>query len=236
MADTAGAMKRFFEVATPTGSPEGFGVALDGRAVRTPAGRPLAVPSEALALAMVAEWAAQGDKVDFATMPMNGLANAAIDRVSTEHAAFAANLASYAESDCLAYRAADPAELAARQSDVWDPILEWARLRYDIAIHTTAGIVHRPQPTATIDRLAAAVAAFDAFRLTGLSPLVTVSGSLVIALAVAEGALDAESGFRAGQLDELWQAEQWGEDDLAIRTRTAHQADFRAGARFLSLL
>ena len=229
-------MKRFFDVATPTRAADGFGVALDGRAVRTPAGRSLAVPGEALALAMVGEWAAQGDKIDFATMPMNGLANAAIDRIAVNREAFADSLAGYAETDCLAYRAAEPPPLAARQSDIWDPILDWARLRYDVAIHTTPGIVHCPQPTETVARLRAAVAAFDAFRLAGLSPLVTVSGSLIVGLAVAEGALDAESGFRAGQLDELWQAEQWGEDDLALRTRAAHEADFKAGARFLSLL
>jgi chaperone required for assembly of F1-ATPase len=229
-------MKRFFDVAAPTSGADGFGVALDGRPVRTPAGRALTVPSEALALSMAAEWAAQGDKVDFATMPMNGLANAAIDRIAMDRDGFARGLASYAQGDCLAYRAAEPPSLAARQNDVWDPILDWARLRYDIVIRTTTGIVHCPQPDETVARLAAEVAALDPFRLAGLSPLVTVSGSLIVALAVADGALDAESGFRAGQLDELWQVEQWGEDDLALRTRAAHQADFKAGARFLSLL
>ena len=160
----------------------------------------------------------------------------AIDRIAPDRAPYAEGLARYVESDLLCYRADSPAELVARQRAAWDPLLDWAQRRYDVHFSVTAGIVHTPQPEATVARLAEAVAARTAFELAGLSPVVTVTGSLVAALALLEGAADAATVWRAAEVDEDWQAEQWGEDDLARRARDAHRADFDAGARFLSLL
>lgn len=230
-------MKRFYKAVAAVPTDGAFAIHLDGRAVKTPARHPLIIPAApALARAVAAEWAAQEDKVDPRTMPLTGLANAAIDGVAPDRDTFAAGLAAYGETDLLCYRADGPADLVTRQAAIWDPLLDWASGRYDIAFAVATGIVHRAQPPATLARLAEAVAARDTFALAALSPLVTISGSLVIALAVAEGAIDPGSAFDAAHLDELWQAEQWGEDSLAADARTARRADFTAAARFLSLL
>lgn len=225
-------MKRFWKDVTI----EGQGIALDGKPVRTPGRVPLVLPSPALAEAVADEWRAVGETIDPRAMQLTGLANAAIDRVAPDTATFAAGLAAYGESDLLYYRAELPEPLIERQRKAWDPLLDWARHRYDVHFETAAGVMHRAQPPATIARLAEAVGALDAFRLAGLSPVVTVSGSLVAALALIEGAAAAETVWQAAQIDEAWQAEMWGEDALATQARDAHRADFMAGARFLDLL
>jgi chaperone required for assembly of F1-ATPase len=225
-------MKRFWR----TVSVEDGEVRLDDRPVRTPGRSPLAIPYPRLAEAIAEEWRAVEGDIDPRAMPLTGLVNAAIDRIAPDRAPYAEGLARYVESDLLCYRADSPAELVARQRAAWDPLLDWAQRRYDVHFSVTAGIVHTPQPEATVARLAEAVAARTAFELAGLSPVVTVTGSLVAALALLEGAADAATVWRAAEIDEDWQAEQWGEDDLARRARDAHRADFDAGARFLSLL
>lgn len=225
-------MKRFWK----TVSIEDNGIALDGKPVRTPGRAPLTLPTGALAEAVAEEWRAVGETIDPRAMPFTGLANAAIDRIAIDTAAFAAGLAAYGESDLLYYRAAEPAPLVERQHAAWNPLLDWARSRYDVHFETTIGVMHRAQPPATIARLAEAVATLDAFRLAALSPVVTVSGSLVAALALLEGAADADTVWHAAQIDEAWQAEMWGEDYLATQAREAHRADFMAGAHFLALL
>lgn len=225
-------MKRFWKQVEVA---EG-GITLDGKPVRTPGRAPLTLPTPALADAVAEEWRAVGETIDPRAMPLTGLANAAIDRIAADPASFATGLARYGESDLLYYRAAEPEPLVARQQAAWDPLLDWARGRYDVHFETVTGIIHRAQPPATLARLSEAVAALDPFRLAGLSPVVTVSGSLVAALALLEGAADADAVWAAAQIDEAWQEEQWGSDDLALRARAAHRADFDAGARFLALL
>lgn len=226
-------MKRFYKDATVT--PEG-GVSLDGRSVRTPMGAMLTLPNAQLAEAVAEEWQRQPEDVDPRSMPLTGLSNAAIDKVAADHAGFASGLAAYAEGDLLCYRADDQPDLAARQEAVWDPILDWARGRYDVSFTLVAGIMHQPQPPETVRRLKEAVFARDAFVLAALSPMVTISGSLIIPLAIEEGVLDAMAGFDAAHLDELWQAELWGEDALAVQPREARRVDFMAGVRMLELL
>lgn len=226
-------MRRFYKSADVG---EGNLVMLDGRPVRTPGRAPLAPPSARLAGAIAEEWDAQGERVDPRSMPLTGLANAAIDRIAPAKEAFAQGLAVFGESDLLCYRAEGPAPLVARQAERWDPLLDWARGRYGIAFTVTSGITHRAQPAETVERLAAAVQARDPFELAGLSPLVTVSSSLVIALALAEGAVGLDAAWDAAMLDEQWQAEQWGEDAEAAMALAGRRADFAAAARFLSLL
>lgn len=226
-------MKRFYTAVSVM--PDG-GVALDGRPVRTPARAPLRAPTMALAETIAQEWAEQGDLIDPRAMRFTGLTNAAIDRVAPDPGAFAAGLAVYGESDLLCYRAESPETLVRRQAEAWDPLLAWAATRYDVAFTVTAGIVHRPQPAATLDRLSAATAARDSFALAGLSPLVTISGSLVAALAVAEAAVAPDPAWAAVTVDESWQAERWGEDALAAQALEARRADFMAAAAFLALL
>ena len=225
-------MKRFYkEVAVADGQ-----ILLDGRPVKTPARAGLVLPTAALAEAVAAEWRAQEEEIDPRTMRLTGLGNAAIDRIAPDLAAFTRPLAAYAESDLLCYRADAPPELAARQAEAWDPLLAWARGRFDVHFTVTSGIVHAPQPDATIARLGEALAAYEAFHLAGLAPLITIGGSLVTALALAEQEIDPDSAFDLTHLDELWQARRWGEDRLALEARAARKRDFMAAAQLLALL
>jgi chaperone required for assembly of F1-ATPase len=228
-------MKRFYKQADVTGDGP-FGVALDGRPLRTPARAALAVPTRALAEAIAAEWNGQGAEILPRTMPLTGLSNAAIDRVAPDPTAFADGLSVFAENELLAYRAEHPPVLVAHQAAHWDPWLAWARARYDIDFATVAGIIHLAQPPATLARLATAYRGFDAYQLAALNPVVTISGSAVIGLAVAEGAMDAQAAWAIGHLDELWQAEQWGKDPLAEAGHAERQGDLAAAVRMLALL
>jgi chaperone required for assembly of F1-ATPase len=169
-------------------------------------------------------------------MPLTGYANAAIDKIAPDTAGFAAGLASYGETDLLCYRAENPPELATRQAQIWDPLLDWAGARYDIAFVVTAGIAHRAQPPETLARLSTAIAARSPFELAVLSPVVTIGGSLVVALMLAEAAITADAAFDATHLDELWQAELWGEEWMAADARALRRADFVNSARMLALL
>jgi chaperone required for assembly of F1-ATPase len=229
-------MKRFYKEATCEARETGFAVLLDGRPVRTPARAELLLPTQALADAVTAEWNTQGEKVDPRAMVFTGLANAAIDRVAPDPAASAATLARYGESDLLCYRSEGPQPLVRRQAESWDPLLLWARRRFDVDFEIVTGVIHRPQPARTVEQLAKAVEARDAFALAAFSPLVTISGSLVIALALDEGAVDRGTAWAAATLDEAWQAEQWGEDALAAAALKARRVEFEAAWRFLSLL
>jgi chaperone required for assembly of F1-ATPase len=225
-------MKRFYEAATAS---EGE-ILLDGRPVVTPARNRLALPTEALAVAVAAEWNAQSGDVLPRTMPLTGLANAAIDRVAPDRDSFAAGLAAYGESDLLCYRAEGPASLVERQSLEWDPILAWARRRYDVDFEIVSGIMHRRQPPHTVARLGHAVATLGAFELAALAPLVTIAGSLVIALALFEDGIGFDRAWAAATLDEAWQAERWGEDSEAAARIEARRVEFEAAWRFLRLL
>jgi chaperone required for assembly of F1-ATPase len=229
-------MKRFYKQATVSPEAGGVAVLLDGRPVRTPARNLLRVPTEELAEAIAGEWNAQGEKVEPHRMPLTGLANAAIDRVVPDPAAFARTLAEYGESDLLCYRAEGPQSLVERQERIWDPLLGWARTRFGIEIETIAGVIHRRQPSATVDQLGRAVAARSAFQLAGLAPLVTIAGSLIIALALAEGAIGLEAAWDAAMLDEAWQAEQWGADPLAAASLENRWREFEGAYLFLTLL
>jgi chaperone required for assembly of F1-ATPase len=211
-------------------------VKLDDRPLRTPARAALVVPTEALANAIAEEWRPVENDVDPRAMPMTGLANAAIDRVMPERRAFAGGVARYAEADLACYRSEWPPELVSRQAEKWDDLLAWARRRYDVDFCSTSGIIHVPQPQATIERLDHAVAALDAFRLAGLSPLVTIGGSLVAGLAVVEKAITPEVAWQAVSIDERWQLEQWGEDAEGAAAMENRRRDFFAAACFLQLL
>ena len=214
----------------------GWSVRLDGKPLRTPARAELAVPTVDLAEAIAEEWRSVADEIDPRAMPLTGLANAAIDRVAPAKQTFAAGLAHYAEADLACYRSEWPPELVDRQTASWDPLLAWARHRFDVDFSTTAGLMHVAQPAATVERLTHEVAALNPYQLAGLSPLVTVGGSLVAALAVFEGAISPESGWLAVSVDDRWQIEQWGTDADAEFALDNHRADFLAGARFIELL
>lgn len=229
-------MKRFWKDVSVTRDEGGWGVSLDGRPVKTPARVALAVPSERLADAIANEWRGVGETIDPRSMPLTGLVNAAIDRVAPDRKAFAAGLAKYAEADLACYRAEGPQVLVERQEQSWDRLLGWARRRYDVDFALTNGLMHVPQAAATVERLTHAVAALEPFQLAGLSPMVTVGGSLVAALAVLENAIPVEDAWDAVSIEERWQLEQWGSDKEAEAAMDNRREDFFAAARFLELL
>ena len=229
-------MKRFWKDVAVVAAEGGWSVELDERPIRTPARELLVVPTEALAQAIANEWSSVGERVDPRAMPLTGLANAAIDRVTPDKATFAADLAKYSEADLACYRADTPQKLVERQAEQWDALLSWARRRFDVDFVTTAGITHVQQPPATIDRLSHAVAALNPFQLAGLLPLITTGGSLIAALAVLEGGFTPDQAWEAVSVDDRWQLEQWGADEEAETALENRRADFMAASRFLELL
>jgi chaperone required for assembly of F1-ATPase len=229
-------LKRFWKTAGIAAEDGGWGVRLDGRALRTPARALLVVPTRALAAAIAGEWDAVEETVDPRAMPMTGLANAAVDRVAADPHAFARGLALYGESDLTCYRADGPSELVRRQCESWDKLLGWARRRYDVDFATATGVIHVSQPEATVQRLAHAVTTLDAFHLAALSPLVTIGGSLVAGLAVVEGAVSVADAWNYVSIDERWQLEQWGSDSEAELALENRRSEFFAAARFLELI
>jgi chaperone required for assembly of F1-ATPase len=229
-------VKRFWTDVTVEPEGEGWAIKLDGRPVRTPARAALAVPAEALAEAIAVEWRAVGESIDPRSMPLTGLANAAIDRVAVDRQAFVSGLARYAEADLACYRAEGPSALVTRQEQEWDKLLAWGRRRFGVDFVTTSALTHVAQPPATVERLSHAIVALDPFRLAGLSPLVTIGGSVVAALALLEKASTPEGAWDAVSVDERWQIEQWGADAEAEAALQHRRDDFLAAARFLALL
>jgi chaperone required for assembly of F1-ATPase len=228
-------VKRFWKAASVV-EDGGFAIELDGRRVKTPARAELALPTRALAEAIAGEWNECGERVNPRAMPLTGLANAAIDRIGPDKESFAASIARYAESDLTCYRAEGPETLVRWQSESWDALLAWARRRYDVDFECVSGVMHVPQPEETVRKLGHAVATLDAFRLAGLSPLVTIGGSLVAGLAVLEEMMPADAAWDSVSLDDRWQLEQWGDDSGARATLDGRRRDFLAAARFLELL
>ena len=229
-------MRRVYKSVATRVAEGGWGVALDGRPLRTPAKRELVVPSEPLAAAIAAEWDAQVHDIRPATMPLTQLAATAIDRTAEKHAEIAADVANYAGTDLVCYRAEHPPALAARQEAAWQPLIDWAAGRYDAGLAITTGIVPVAQSPASLKVYAGVVGALDHFRLTALQAATGACGSLVIALALYEGRIDAAAAFDLSQLDETFQIEAWGEDAEAAARRVALAAEINAVARFLGLL
>ncbi len=229
-------MKRFYKDVAVISGEAAHEIQLDGRPVRTPARAALALPTARLAEAVAEEWRRQGDTVDPRSMPFTGLANGAIDQIAPNRESFAAGIANYGTSDLLCYRAEGPAELVDREAAAWDPLLDWARRRYDVTFRVTQGIIPVDQPPETLERLDAAVRAFDPFPLAGLSTLVTLSGSLVCGLAIVEGGHDADAIWTASEIDEAWEVEQWGEDAEAAARSARRREEFAMARRFCELV
>jgi chaperone required for assembly of F1-ATPase len=231
--DTA---KRFYKEAGVIAVPGGWGIALDGKNVRTPAKNPLVLQSRALAEAIAAEWNAQAAKIRPDTMPLMQLASTAIDRVAPDRARIVAETAAYAGTDLVCYRAEGPGELVRRQAAAWDPLIDWVRDRFDVALATANGVIAVRQSETGLAALARVVEAQDDLSLTALSVATGAAGSLVIGLALLEGRLTPEEAASAAHLDELYQAERWGIDPEAERRRAGQAADLAYARRFLDLL
>lgn len=229
-------MKRFYKDVSVAAADDGFQVLLDGRPVKTVGGKPQLVPSRALADALAAEWAAQGEQIAPATLVLRDMADYAIDAVAPDPAAAVSALLPYGETDTLCYRGDADEALHDRQMVVWEPLLHLAEQRWDIAFERVNGILHRPQPEATLARLRAVLAAKDGFTLAALRSLAGLSASLVIGLLALEPSQDAETLWNAANLEEDWQVELWGKDYEAEALRAKRYSDFLAAMRFAQLV
>lgn len=230
------AAKRFWTEVSVVETPGGFGVRLDDRVLRTPAKAELVVPTRALAEGIAAEWRAIEGEIRPDALPFTRSANVAVDRIATDPGPLVAHLAGYGETDLLCYRAEGPVGLQARQAAAWDPPLAWAAADLGALLAVTEGVAHRAQDPSSLAVLREAVAAHDPFALAALSELVTLTGSLVLGLAVARGALGAPEAWAASRLDETWQEEQWGVDDEAADMARVRENDFLRAATLLELL
>lgn len=227
--------KRFWKQATAEPCDGGFTVRLDGRAVKTPAKRPLVVPTLAMAQAIAAEWDAQQGAVKPETMPVTRAANSALDKVAEQFDEVADLLIAYGGSDLLCYRATGPEGLVNRQAAGWNPLLDWAAQDLSAPLTVTSGIVHVDQPQASLDRLAALVRAYSPFQMAAFHDLVAISGSLILAIAVTRSRLSADEAWSLSRIDETWQAELWGVDDEAAALEASKHAALREAARFYGL-
>jgi chaperone required for assembly of F1-ATPase len=227
--------RRFYEEVALRDDPAGFAVVLDGRPIRTPARRTLALPREPLAEAVASEWGGQSAYIDPATMPMTRLANTIIDGVAAAADELAADILKYLGSDLLCYRAATPSALVARQSLHWDPIVAWAKSALGAEFVTVQGITHVRQPDEAIKR-ASAVTPHDPWRLGAAHAITALTGSALIALAMVRGDIGIDAAWAAAHVDEDWNMEVWGRDELGLRRRAYRLAEMQAAARVLAEL
>jgi chaperone required for assembly of F1-ATPase len=212
-----------------------YRVVLDGRAVRTPAREVLAAPRRALAEALAAEWQAQRDVIDPARMPLNRLVNTIIDGVTRSKLAVAAELERYVASDLVFYRAEGPQALVERQAAAWDPVLAWVHAALGAEFHSTRAMMHLVQPADSLRAVAAAIPS-EPWQLGALHAMTTLTGSVLIALAFAFGELSVEQAWSAAHVDEDWNMEFWGRDELALERRACRFAEMQAAAEVLRAL
>lgn len=227
-------VKRFYRNVTIERVDGGYAVALDGRQIRTQGeGLPQTLPTRRLADLLAQEWARQGETIDLSGFPARALADYAIDRVAPDRCAAADRLLRFIDTDTLCYRA-DPEEpLHRRQMEVWDPILARFEQRTQSRLVRVSGVVHRPQPAATLAVVKAQLIEWDAFALAGLEALASLAASLIVALEVAEPDADAAALWAAAALEEEWQAELWGREAEAEARRASRRAEFMAAREFV---
>jgi chaperone required for assembly of F1-ATPase len=225
--------RRFYATTATAAVADGYAVRLDDKPIRTPARRVLAAPTLALAEAIAAEWQAQKDVIDPAKMPLTRLANAIIDGVADTPQPVAAEIAKYLASDLLLYRAGSPPGLVERQAHHWDPILAWARQALGADFKLGEGVVYVAQPEAALAAACTAIP-LEPWRLGAVHAITTLTGSALIALAMARGALSADAAWQAAHVDEDWNMAQWGRDELATARREFRFAEFQAAATVLA--
>lgn len=229
--------KRFYSQARPGLAGGRFGVFLDGRPVRTPARNLLELPSEAAAALVAAEFDAQREHVDPAAMPVTRLVNTVVDGVAPDPSPVRDDMFRFAACDLVCYRAGSPRGLAQRQALRWDPLVEWLRDEAGANLVLAEGVMHVEQPAEAVAAVGRRLAAFvDPFALGALHSVTTLTGSVVIALAVGEGRLDVAAAWEAANVDEQWNVEQWGEDAEAERRRAGRRMELQAAALLLAAL
>ncbi len=228
-------MKRFWKDVGIETADGGWRVTLDGKPIRTKGGAAQVVPTRALAETLAEEWRAQGETIDPTAFPLRDLADFALDHVRADRAGPIATLLRYAETDTLCYRADPDEPLWNRQIALWDPLLAAAEARHSVRFERVSGVVHRPQPAATLTRLGEVLAAQDDFSLSALSTLAPLSASLTVALAALEPEADTPALYAVANAEQDWQAELWGWDLEAERQRARGLAAFEVAARFARL-
>ncbi len=232
-------MKRFWHQALAQQGSAGWSILLDGKPMHIPGGAALLVPGETLARAIAAEWhqagGAQGGEMSMEDVPLTRLAGTAQDRIAPDPAPVAEALARYAETDLLCYRAEHPLPLVVRQAREWQPWLDWLAETYGARLQPTAGVVHLKQDPAALEAVGRALAAKSPLVLAALGLALPALGSAALGLALADGALDPEQAHAVASLDELFQAEQWGEDIEAARRRVHVAAEIALAGRFIGL-
>lgn len=230
--------KRFYSEASyaPSQDGSGFQVMLDAKPMRTPAGHPFVVPTSALGEAIASEWQAQGDDIKPATMPMTQIAGTAIDRVSENREDVIEGVLKYAETDLLCHRAEIPPELAARQMERWQPLIDWAADELAAPLNVTTGILPATQPEQAKAGFAKALRPLDDFTLTALASLVGVCGSLVLGVALLKGRLKGDEAYQLSQLDEFWQADNWGEDGEARARQESIKREISEAEQFFEMI
>lgn len=228
--------KRFYKAASVSPSGGSFRILLDDRPVRTPKKAALALPTRALAEAIAAEWAAQGERIDPATMPLTKLANTVLDGVVGREGDLRADIGKYASSDLVCYRAGEPEGLIALQAQHWDPVLDWARTALGARFILAQGLMPVSQSQKALNAISAVISDLDPYRLAALHVMTTLTGSALIALAVLKGQLSPEAAWDAAHVDEDWQISQWGEDAEATARRARRRAELEAAFRLLSLV
>jgi chaperone required for assembly of F1-ATPase len=231
-------VKRFYKSAGVSEGPNGFGVTLDGRPIKTPGRATIAVPRHGLAEAIAAEWDAQQDEIKPHTMPMMQLAATVIDHFPANRPAVEATVLRFAETDTVCYRAepGQPTELIRLQKALWDPLLDWLADRHGARLRTAEGILAVTQPREALDMLAEVVVAMDDWRLGAFQSAAASSGSFVIGLALVDGRIDADAAFAAAELDSGFEIDRWGGDAEAARRRAVVAADLKAARRFHDLV
>jgi len=225
--------KRFYKMATVGPSETGFTVLLDGKPLRTPARKPMIVDDATVAEALAQEWDAQAEVIEPGTMPLTRIVNTAIDRVAGDVEAVRADIVAHAGTDLICYRADGPASLVEAEDALWTPLLDWAREELGARPILAEGIVHVAQDEAALAAIAEAVRSYDALGLAALHVATTLTGSAIIALALARGRLPAEEAWAAALVDEDWQMRHWGRDEVALSRRAARFAELQAAALIL---
>lgn len=228
-------LKRFWQAANVAEAEGGYAVQLDGRPVKTPAKASLVVPTRALADRIAAEWDAVDGQIDPTAMPFTRSSNAAIDKVAHQHAEVADMLAAYGDADLTCYRADGPEGLVARQTELWDPLLDWAETALGARLIPVRGVMHAPQNPQALRVLSDHVHALDVFALTALHDLVSLSGSLIIGFASLHDLHDPHHLWRLSRVDEQWQEDQWGKDDEAQAMAARKESDFLHAHGFFNL-
>lgn len=229
--------KRFYkDVTAEPAEGGGWLIALDGRSVKTPARALLRLPTEALAEEIAEEWAGQKTHIDLMGMHLTRLANVAIDRTPEMREEMAGEVVRYCETDLICHIAEEPYELVLLEEARWSPVRDWAAETLGVILVTTEGITASPQPDASLEAARAYALSLDDFRLTALVYGCGLFGSALLAMAVAEGAITAETGFSLSRLDEDWQADRWGEDEEARAAADARGEEAEALGRWLDAL